>query len=53
MCIGPLAVAMFTSILGSESAGRKDRKISTAPSFKNRGLVNGSDFDLSGDAGGF
>jgi hypothetical protein len=50
---GPLALAMFTWIMGSESAGRKDRKISNAPSFKNRGSVNGNDCDLYGDAGGF
>jgi hypothetical protein len=53
MCIGPFALAMFTWILGSESAERKDGKISTIPSFKNRGSVNGRDRDLSGDPGGF
>ena len=42
---------MFTRILDSESARRKNGKISTASSFKNRGSVDGSDCDLSGDPG--
>jgi hypothetical protein len=50
---GSLAIAMFTWILGGESARGKDRKISAVPSFKNRGSVNGGDCDFSGDAGSF
>ena len=53
MCTGLLALAMFTWILDSESAGERYRKTANAPSAKNRGSVNGSDCDLSGDAGGF
>ena len=53
MRTGLLAVAVFTWILDSESAGRKDRKISTATGFKNRGFVDGNDRDLSRDPGGF
>jgi hypothetical protein len=53
MRTGPLALAMFTWILGSESARRKDRETSPVPSFKNRGSADGSDRDLSGDAGRF
>jgi hypothetical protein len=53
MRTGLLALATFIWILGSESAGRKDRKISAAPSFKNRGSANGNDRDLPGDAGRF
>ena len=53
MRTGPLALAMFTWILGSESARRKHRKIANTSSSKNRGFVNGSDCDLSGDAGSF
>jgi hypothetical protein len=53
MRIDQLALAMFTWILGSESARRKYRKIANAPSSKNRGSVNGSNCDLSGDFGGF
>lgn len=50
---GPLALAMFTWILRSESARRKYRKIANAQSSKNRDFVNGSDCDLSGNAGSF
>jgi hypothetical protein len=48
-----LALAMFTWILRSEFARRKYRKIANISSSKNRGSVNGSDCDLSGDAGSF
>ena len=50
MHAGPLARAMFTSIVASESARRNERKISPAPSFKNRGSANGRDRALSGNA---
>jgi len=53
MRTGPLALAMFTWILGGEFGGRKYRKIANAPSSKNRGSVNGSECDLYGDAGSF
>jgi len=53
MRAGLLALAMFTWILRSESAGRKYLKIADAPTSKNRGSVNGSDCDLSGHAGSF
>jgi len=53
MDIGALALAGFTWILGRESSGRKDRKISTATNFKNRSSVDGGDRDLSGGSGGF
>jgi len=49
----PLALAMFTSILGSESARGKYRKIGNTQTSENRGSVNGSDCDLSGGAGSF
>jgi len=48
-----LALAMFTSILRSEFARGKYRKIANTPSSKNRGSVDGADCDLSGDAGSF
>jgi hypothetical protein len=53
MRAGTLALTMFTWIVGSESARRKNRKISTAPSFKNRSSDNGRDGDLSRHPGGF
>ena len=53
MRTGPLALAMFTWILRSEFARRKYRKIANTSSSENRGFVNGSDCDLSGDAGSF
>ena len=53
MRTGPLALAMSTWILGSESGRRKYRKIADAPSSKNRGFANGSECDLYGDAGSF
>jgi hypothetical protein len=53
MRTGPLALAMFTWILGSESARRKYRKIANTSRFQNCGFFNGGDCDLSGDAGGF
>jgi hypothetical protein len=53
MGTAPLALAMFTWILRSEFARRKYRKIANTSSSKNRGSVNGSDCDLSGDAGSF
>jgi hypothetical protein len=55
MHTGPLALAMFTWILGSESARRKYGKIANTntSSSKNCGFVNGGDCDLSGDAGSF
>jgi len=46
MRTGPLALAMFAWILGSESGRGKSR-------FKNRSSVNGTDRELSGDAGCF
>ncbi len=46
MRTGPLALAMFAWILGSESGRGKSP-------FKNRSSVNGTDRDLSGDAGRF
>ena len=53
MLVGALALAAFTRILGGESVRRKSEKISTGSGFKNRRAANGSDCDLSGDAGGF
>jgi hypothetical protein len=53
MRTGPLALAMFTWILGGESGRRKYQKIADAPSSKDRGSVNGSECDLYGDAGSF
>jgi len=53
MDIGALALAGFTWILGRESSGRKNRKISTATNFKNRSSIDGGDRDLSGGSSGF
>ena len=53
MRIAPLALAMLTWILSGEFARREDRKISNAPTSKNRCSVNGRDRDLSGGPGGF
>lgn len=53
MRVGALALATFTRILAGESVRRKNEQISTGFRLENRCAIDGSDCDLSGDAGSF